>query len=70
MRDPARIDGIIAKLTAAWERHPDLRLGQLIHIVSVRGQITHDHQNTMPIANIFFVEDDKIADGLDILLRE
>jgi hypothetical protein len=30
MRDPARIDGELARLRAVWIRHPDLRLGQLI----------------------------------------
>ena len=29
-RDPSRIDPILARLRAAWQRSPDLRLGQLI----------------------------------------
>ncbi len=31
MRNPARIDSMIALLHAAWERNPDMRLGQLIY---------------------------------------
>lgn len=30
MRDPARIDGVLAALRVAWGENPDLRLGQLI----------------------------------------
>ena len=30
MRDPARIDEILADLAAVWRKSPDLRLGQLL----------------------------------------
>jgi hypothetical protein len=30
MRDPARIDRVLAELRAAWMAAPDLRLGQLL----------------------------------------
>jgi uncharacterized protein YihD (DUF1040 family) len=29
-RDPARIDAVLARLRAVWQRHPDMRLGQLV----------------------------------------
>ena len=30
MRDPKRIDTILARLGEVWKKYPDLRLGQLI----------------------------------------
>jgi hypothetical protein len=30
MRDPNRIDGILAQVAEIWKQYPDLRLGQLI----------------------------------------
>lgn len=30
MRDPQRIDRMVAMIRAYWHRYPDLRLGQLI----------------------------------------
>ena len=30
MRDPARIDRVLALLRAYWKRYPDLRLGQIV----------------------------------------
>lgn len=30
MRDPSRIDKVIAEVLALWKRYPDLRLGQLL----------------------------------------
>lgn len=36
MRDPARIDGVLAALKEAWLAHPDWRLGQLISNVGGR----------------------------------
>lgn len=35
MRDPARIDKILAQLANLWKQHPDLRLGQLIANTSI-----------------------------------
>lgn len=31
MRDPIRIDPILAKLRAYWTAHPDMRLGQIVN---------------------------------------
>ena len=33
MRDPERIPHILQRLEAVWQRHPDLRLGQIIENV-------------------------------------
>lgn len=33
MRDPERIPEILNRLRTVWEKHPDLRLGQLIENV-------------------------------------
>lgn len=33
MRDPERIDKILAMLGEVWHKNPDLRLGQLIYNV-------------------------------------
>jgi hypothetical protein len=30
MRDPGRIDGVLAVVRDVWNRYPDLRLGQLL----------------------------------------
>lgn len=38
MRDPARIDPIIAKIRKLWHEYPDLRLGQVIERVKSLNQ--------------------------------
>ena len=55
MRDPARIDDLIAALRAAWMQSPDLRLGQLI-VNAIRP--------TEPCPEIFHAEDETILRGL------
>jgi uncharacterized protein YihD (DUF1040 family) len=47
MRDPTRIPRILARLQAVWEKHPDMRLGQLI--VNAAG------------VDPFYIEDEKLA---------
>lgn len=54
-RDPARINGILDKLREVWERHPDLRLTQLV--VNVAGA-------TPPCPEIFYLDDDALLRGL------
>ena len=51
MRDPARIDRILAILGDYWRRHPDLRLGQIVVNATPRGE---------PCSSVFYVEDDVI----------
>jgi uncharacterized protein YihD (DUF1040 family) len=55
MRDPARINEVLETLRAAWQLDPDLRLGQLI-VNAVRP--------SSPCPEVFYVEDDKLAEGL------
>lgn len=49
MRDPARIDRIVALLAADWKNNPDQRLGQLIvNVLGVSGE-----------TRLFYCEDDE-----------
>ena len=62
MRDPKRIPDILDKLSALWEKYPDLRLGQLIanaHNCSPSRQ-----------CDIFYLEDDLLVEGLDELSKD
>lgn len=45
MRDANRIEPMLAELKKVWEKHPDLRLGQLIC-------------NIIPKDKLYYVEDD------------
>jgi uncharacterized protein YihD (DUF1040 family) len=56
MRDPKRIGPILETLRLAWERSPDLRLGQLIVIIASIANAKCD---------VFYVEDDTMVAGLD-----
>ena len=60
MRDPARIPEMIEVLQTLWEKHPDLRLGQLI--VNAASMI--EGHNPIPPTPLFQIEDDSILDGL------
>jgi hypothetical protein len=55
MRDPARIDDVLAAVCAAWAESPDLLLGQLI-LNAVRP--------TDPCPEVFYTEDDALVLGL------
>jgi uncharacterized protein YihD (DUF1040 family) len=59
MRDPNRISQIINTLKIYWEKHPDQRLGQILSNVN---NVTEDR-----IDDIFYMEDDQIIKGLDML---
>lgn len=56
MRDPKRISRIIKKLQTLWEKHPDMRLCQLISNVAFTQDKTGD---------LFYVEDTIIEQGID-----
>ncbi|MGE8287430.1 MAG: hypothetical protein ACN6RG_05695 [Stenotrophomonas sp.] len=60
MRDPARIDTVLATLRALWETSPDLRLGQLIVIAAAPRE---------PVPEIFHIEDDVLLENLEQHLR-
>jgi uncharacterized protein YihD (DUF1040 family) len=53
VRNPARIDGILAALKAAWEKCPDLRLGQLVVNAAAPNQ---------PCQEVFHIEDQALVD--------
>ncbi len=56
MRDPNRIDEMLAALRATWLQSPDLRLGQLI-VNAVRP--------SQPCPEVFYFEDDALLGGLE-----
>jgi uncharacterized protein YihD (DUF1040 family) len=57
MRNPARIDEILALLERAWREHPDMRFTQMLcNLLD-------------PTPNrLFYIEDDVLLDGLHDLL--
>ena len=57
-RDPARIERVLDKLNKLWQNNPEIRLGQLIHVI-----IGDNH------ADLFILEDDKLEESLDRLIR-
>jgi hypothetical protein len=61
MRDPARINRIVAKLVSAWKLSPDQRLGQLVMNAVAYGT---NHR----VDDIFNVEDEVTERGLDLML--
>ena len=52
MRDPRRIDDILARIKTVWEKNPDLRLGQLIC-------------NVVPESYVYFIEDDTMITAIE-----
>ncbi len=62
MRDPNRIDGILAALTLAWKKHPNLRLAQVVGSAASLG----GHK----IPDPFYCEDGVIRRGLEALAAE
>ncbi len=55
MRDPDRIDPLLAKLGEAWKRHPDLRLGQLLVALVKPSEACPE---------VFYIEDDELLKRL------
>lgn len=62
MRDPARIEGMLAKLGEVWRKSPDLRLGQLVYHLGSVAREMRGYQ-----AEVFHVED---GDMLNAIERE
>lgn len=52
MRDPARIDHVLAAIRRAWAEYPDYRLGQLIVNAVGPGE---------PCPAVFYIEDDELV---------
>jgi uncharacterized protein YihD (DUF1040 family) len=59
MRNPNRIPQIINAIEMYWKKYPDQRLGQILSNVN---NVTEDR-----IDDIFYMEDDQIIKGLDML---
>ena len=57
MRDPNRIPDVLEAIRLAWEKYPDLRLGQLI-VNAVRPK--------EPCSEIFSIEEPELIKGLDM----
>jgi hypothetical protein len=55
MRDPNRIPVVLDSLRQVWERHPDLRLGQLIVIATRPDE---------PCQEVFNIEETELLAGL------
>lgn len=55
MRDPKRIDHILASLQRVWLKNPDLRLAQLLVIAA---------QPREPCPQIFYADDEAFLEGL------
>ncbi len=60
MRDPARIPEMCRLLQRAWERAPDLRLGQLV---------VNAIAPASPCAEVFYAEESRTRRGLERLVR-
>lgn len=63
---PGQKDEIIRRLAALWERSPQLRLGQLIHV----GIASHQHGNSEEIAvavadRLFSMEDYTLISAIE-----
>jgi hypothetical protein len=58
MRDPARIDQVLAVVREVWQRYPDLRLGQLI---------VNAVQPEEPCSQVYSVEDTTLVRKLESL---
>ena len=64
-RDPLRIHQITNKLLAVWYAQPDLRLAQLIFVASTKAVQPNPKDN-----DIFYVEDDVLEAGLDLMIKD
>ena len=65
MRDPARIDEVLAEVKRVWDKHPDLRLGQLmvnaLHVLVGEERGMTDGELTRRLFNL---EERAFLDGL------
>ena len=51
MRDPKRIEKVLAEIREIWEKYPDLRLGQLIG-------------NVLEGPTLYYIEDNGLVEKL------
>jgi len=60
MRDTNRIKSFLKSFESLWNEYPDLRFGQLIHILKVNGNLNRD---------TFYVEDEDFLEAIEKYLR-
>lgn len=60
VRDPARIDRMIALLGEFWRRNPDLRLAQIVVVATGTDE---------PCPSVFYTEDDRVEAALTEMAR-
>lgn len=65
MRDPARIDNVLAEVRRVWGKYPDMRLGQLL-IAAVNASVGQDRGMTDArlALSMMLMEDDRLLDGV------
>jgi hypothetical protein len=56
MRDPERIDGVLAVVREVWQRYPDMRLGQLL---------VNAVQPSEPCSELYSIEDSRLVRKLE-----
>lgn len=56
MRDPARIQPMLDALGELWRQHPDMRLAQLLTVVT--------HGKLRGPAPLFYIEDDELLEAI------
>jgi uncharacterized protein YihD (DUF1040 family) len=57
MRDPERIPEMLEVLRAAWEAHPDLRLGQLLW------NLREENPHLTYVVNMFYNMEDDVLES-------
>ena len=62
MKTEQEIDAMLSKLRKAWTLNPELRLGQLI-VNAATPAVLMGHESA---PQIFYIEDQKLADGLSM----
>lgn len=69
--EPNRTDSLAKVLVAAMEAHPCLRIGQLVwnaaFMARKQSEICSREGND---ANVFYITDEALAEGLDMIARE
>lgn len=71
MRSKERIERITKKFQYVWERHQDMRFGQLLFCMLENIPEVHKVSHNMMVGlDPFHVEDDKIEEFLDKVIQE
>ena len=62
-RDPARIDGVLSALSAAWSAHPELTLAEVVELALNRGNVAENQFGTRAL----LIEDGPLRKLLDVV---